>query len=425
MNYFKQIFFEMRHQRMMTWVSISGTALAIFLVMALFMSEQVKTVEVAPMSERSRILFGQGIDVYSENGNSGSTTNITPQMAERLYGNLDGIERSGRLQPSTGTVLLNERGKSSKEFISLTVDGDFWKVFDFTFLHGKPFSQAESEAGSGKVVITASTARTVFGEEDVVGRQLEVNHSPYTVGGVVKDVNPMLTRVYASIYLPYKPKDTYDGVWGDISVALLMKPGVKAEHIKKQVEERYVRLKSDMAADGQEPKYHQQPYTAEESTLWFGSNNDPDLASHRRTNWIIYTILILLPAINLSSMTRSRLRHRVAEIGVRRAFGARRSEIVRQLLGENLIITIVGGIIGLLFSILAMLLVSHLFFANGGIFADQLDVIMARPSFSMLFKWSTFGFALAICFILNIISATVPAWRASRMEPAIAISRAH
>ena len=351
---------------------------------------------------------------------------LNPQMAERLYGNLDGIEATGRLAPSYVAVLVNERGKNSKEFVSLTVDGDFWKIFDFTFLHGKPFSQAESEAGSGKIVISASTARAVFGEEDVVGRQLEVNHSPYTVGGVVKDVNPMLDKIYASVYLPYKPKSTYGEMWeGDITVALLTKPGVKAEDIKKQVEERYGRLKSEMAADGQEPVYHQQPYTAEESTLWFGSNNDPDLASHRRTNWIIYTLLILLPAINLSSMTRSRLRHRVAEIGVRRAFGARRSEIVRQLLGENLIITLAGGLIGLILSVLAMLLISHLFFANGAMFASQLEMLVARPSFSMLFQWSTFGFALAICFILNIISATVPAWRASRMEPAIAISRAH
>ena len=78
---------------------------------------------------------------------------------------------------------------------------------------------------------------------------------------------------------------------------------------------------------------------------------------------IFYCVLIILPAINLSSMTRSRLRHRVAEIGVRRAFGAKRISIVGQMFGENLIITFIGGAIGLILSVAFIVLVSHLFFS--------------------------------------------------------------
>lgn len=48
MNYLKQILFEMRHQKMMMWVSIGGTALAIFMVMTYFMGEQLKTPVAAP-----------------------------------------------------------------------------------------------------------------------------------------------------------------------------------------------------------------------------------------------------------------------------------------------------------------------------------------------------------------------------------------
>ena len=55
-------------------------------------------------------------------------------------------------------------------------------------------------------------------------------------------------------------------------------------------------------------------------------NLEPDLKAARRERVIIFIILLLVPAINLSSMTQSRLRQRVAEIGVRRAFG--RSESV-------------------------------------------------------------------------------------------------
>ena len=66
MNYFKQIYYEMKHQRMMTWVSISGTALAIFLVMAFIMADRINTVEVAPESNRARILQATGLHIIEE-----------------------------------------------------------------------------------------------------------------------------------------------------------------------------------------------------------------------------------------------------------------------------------------------------------------------------------------------------------------------
>ena len=110
--------------------------------------------------------------------------------------------------------------------------------------------------------------------------------------------------------------------------------------------------------------YHGQPYsTAEVMNGGYGSNNSPDLETSNRINYVIYAILILLPAINLSSMTRSRLRHRVTEIGVRRAFGAKKRSIIMQMFGENLIITLLGGAIGLIFSVLFVWLASSLFFA--------------------------------------------------------------
>ena len=135
---------------------------------------------------------------------------------------------------------------------------------------------------------------------------------------------------------------------------------------------------------------------------------------------MVYVVLILLPAINLSSMTRSRLRHRVSEIGVRRAFGARKSSIIMQMLGENFIITLAGGVIGLLLSFLFMMMLYNVFFyakSASGIVSD-----VAR-ALGMLFTWKSFLLALVFCFVLNLFSAFVPSWRASRTVPAQAIAK--
>ena len=69
---------------MMTWVSISGTALSIFLVMSLFMTEQVKTAEVAPESNRNRIMTGQGIHVTSSTDGDGSTMGLNPNFIKKF-----------------------------------------------------------------------------------------------------------------------------------------------------------------------------------------------------------------------------------------------------------------------------------------------------------------------------------------------------
>lgn len=140
--------------------------------------------------------------------------------------------------------------------------------------------------------------------------------------------------------------------------------------------------------------------------------------------YLIYLFLILLPAINLGSMMRGRLQHRISEIGLRRAYGARRFNIISQLLGENLVVTLVGGFLGLLFSYLFMLFLSSEFFSMVNMWTDSLEVKMATPSFSMLFSWKPFVISIGVCLVLNILTATVPAWRAASIEPAIAISKA-
>ncbi|MDE6337629.1 MAG: ABC transporter permease, partial [Muribaculaceae bacterium] len=168
--------------------------------------------------------------------------------------------------------------------------------------------------------------------------------------------------------------------------------------------------------------YHGQPYTAEDNAAGsHGSNNTPQTERHRRIQWAIYAILILVPAINLSSMTRSRLRHRVAEIGVRRAFGAKRVDIITQLFGENLMITFIGGCIGLGLSIIFLIYASTFLFSYSSIF-DSLEILDTTPDLKMVFSWGNFFIALGICLVLNILSATVPAWRASLVDPATALS---
>ena len=121
--------------------------------------------------------------------------------------------------------------------------------------------------------------------------------------------------------------------------------------------------------------------------------------------------LLIVPAINLSSMTQSRLRQRVSEIGVRRAFGSTRMELIGQIVAENLVMTLLAGIVGLLLS------VAFAYVGNTLLFAQEFSQTLNPPEVdaSILLHASTFGWALLFCFVLNLMSSGFPAWKASRI----------
>ena len=83
-----------------------------------------------------------------------------------------------------------------------------------------------------------------------------------------------------------------------------------------------------------------------------------------------------------------------------------------QLLRENLIVTLLAGLFGLLLSVVVA------YVGNEFLFAQEFSYTLAPPTVdaSILIHTSTFLMALAFCFVLNLLSTGIPAWRASRMN---------
>ena len=200
-----------------------------------------------------------------------------------------------------------------------------------------------------------------------------------------------------------------------------MSPGTKSEEIKSQVKGRYATLAEILKKEDANLIYHEAPYTTEENSPDMYANESPHTEAHRRYRYASYLLLLILPAINLSSMTRSRLRQRVSEIGVRRAYGATKISILGRLLGENLLLTLAGGLIGLVLCVIFLLLFSNAFIYTGGALGNVADTTSA-PTLNMLLNLKSFGLALLFCLLLNLLSTGIPAWKAARINPAEAIS---
>ncbi len=418
---------------MMTWVSVSGTAVSIFLVMIFFMYNSLPTVEVAPESNRMRIYSSGQLYVMDNSGNEqwSMTSGMAYPTAVQLYGDLDGVELVTYTNSWAGTSDIFIKGKAPITVAAKDVDGNFWKMFDFKFISGRPFTEDETLNTSVRpIVLTESSARKAFGTPDAAGKEINVGGINYIVSGVVENPNPIFANSWSDVFLPLSPekrkyseRDNGKHVAGRLQALLLYAEGTDPQSVKTQVKARYNAFNTTLDPLGAMLMYEDNPESPEETgkmRTWRSSN----IRKIAKMEYLIYLFLILLPAINLGSMMRGRLQHRISEIGLRRAYGARRFNIISQLLGENLVVTLVGGFLGLLFSYLFMLFLSSEFFSMVNMWTDSLEVKMATPSFSMLFSWKPFVISIGVCLVLNILTATVPAWRAASIEPAIAISKA-
>ncbi|MEZ4986715.1 MAG: FtsX-like permease family protein [Saprospiraceae bacterium] len=116
---------------------------------------------------------------------------------------------------------------------------------------------------------------------------------------------------------------------------------------------------------------------------------------------VLLSFFILLPTLNLINLNISRIMERSAEIGVRKAYGASSGAILFQFLFENIIITLMGGLIGGAFALLLIQVIN-----SAGVF----------PYNTLVFNGRVFLYSLFIALGFGLISGLLPAWRVSRFQ---------
>lgn len=423
----KQIINELKSQPVIAWVTVIGTALAIFLIMVVVMLNQVGTVPMAPESNRDRLLYVTSLRAWSTDTAEQYSVQSGPGMAviDMIFRNLETTEDMGLFTRYHEEQTVGVPGEGTEIVDTRRTDEGYFRIYDFDFIAGTPYDSADVASHLKKAVITESLARQFFkGADRAVGSDIEIDDVPYRVTGVVADVSPVTDKAYSQVWMPLAD-ERYDE-WsnprfgtGNTGVALLVRKGEPAQSVIDEVHSKLKIYNSAKAAEKVESDFNGGPYTQEGDINQGGSSRPADLGKVHRTRYFVYALLLLIPAINLSSMTRSRLAYRTGEIGVRRAFGATRSSIIFSIISENMIITLAGGIIGLA---CALIFGGLLFDAiySAGVFSTYHTTVTAGAG--ALFDWRTFAYALGFCFILNILSSGMPAWRASRMNPVDAIS---
>lgn len=421
----RQAMAQLRSQRMLTVVGITGTALSIFLIMVVVMLQQVKVAPFAPASNRPRLLYAQYGSIYIKNEPEYQSNGpMSYKSAMEMYGKLTTPEAVTIYSANLSKATMKVAGGSLVYTDMRPTDGRFWDVYDFTFLSGKPYDQTTVDAAQHVAVIDETTARRLFGSTDVAGREFMLNHSTHTVAGVVRDVSTLAGECFAHVWVPITTTREYTYTWngdlmGQCSAAILAKSSDDFDAIREECDRRMTAYNKQIEETNWQFRPLGRPYTTEQLAAPHWANQEPDMKAYYLERTIVFLILLIVPAINLSGMTESRMRQRREEIGVRRAFGCKRSTLLMQLFGENLLITVVAGLIGWALSVGFAYLFSTMLFLEG--YSNTLT--MPKVSLEMLVQPSTFAWALGFCFVLNLLSTGVPAWKASRTNIVNAINK--
>ncbi|MBT4332023.1 MAG: ABC transporter permease, partial [Candidatus Cloacimonetes bacterium] len=136
------------------------------------------------------------------------------------------------------TVTYNQ-GRKYKIALKYT-DAEFWKIMDFKFIEGKPFTDEDVKNINQVAVINEATKEKYFGEESALGKFIEADWKKYKVIGVVKDVPIIRILAYGDVWVPIsntKEDITSYSLDGDYQAILLARnkqdfPKIKAEFQK-------------------------------------------------------------------------------------------------------------------------------------------------------------------------------------------------
>lgn len=406
-QYVKQAMQQFRENPLVTGFSVAGTALAVAVILVMVLVFQINLAGFAPESHRGRFLYVFGTEANNRSGGARNRSFMSAEVLKECFYTLKTPEAVCGYALDNCSVSLPEK-RLSREYAFRWTDAGYWQIFDHTFVEGAPFTQADFEAGIRLVVLSEETARKLFGNDSAVGREVVIEFKSYRVCGVVKEVpNPLMVS-YGQVFAPYTcnaelmaPSTYGENIPGQFCACMLARSSADFETIRQELQgqvERYNKGKRD--TDLSFPAG-----AVTQLDMAMGSNNfyKVDWKNYFLDKGSFLLFLLVIPALNLIGVIQSSLQKRIEEIGMRRAFGATRWDIINQVLSENMVMTLIGAAIGIVLSI------GMLFVARSFLFDAEV-----RLTVPMLIRPGLFLAAFILAFLLNLLSAMIPAWNTMR-----------
>lgn len=407
-NYLKITWAVMKRRKFYTFISLFGISLTLTILIVLTAFFDTLFAPNYPERDRERTLYVQYMQQMNTKEQGSRMGPVSRYLIDNYVSKMTTPEKIAVTSTPNmlNTYLNNRRGKL---YIRYT-DAAFWQVNTFDFVEGKGFTEETLRQNDNAVIITEDIRDRYFGKGvSVLGKNMDLAGDIYRIGGVIKG-NTQLVQMYtaAEIYLPITAdkqpiRADYNGGY---FVLLLAKDKSDFPKIKAEYESIIRKLPIIKDGDFQPDTLISTAETYMRSftrNITGGGAADGDGLSLFFTITLIFAFLfMLLPAINLVNLNISRIMERASEIGIRKAFGASAGTLTIQFIIENIIITIVGGIIALLLSSIIITYLNR--YGIGSLSTLNLSI-----------NWFVLSIAFILSFVFGILSGVLPAFRMAKL----------
>ena len=407
-NYLKIAWRNLLKNKGYSVINIGGLAigLACFLLIAIFISNELSFDNYHEKKDQIyRVAHHSDPDKLSDTWIWGNAP-IGPALKSDFPEIIEKVQFSG-----ISDILLEYNNRSYQESECFYADPSALDVFSWPLISGNPETALEAPYS---IVLTETTAKKYFGNENPIGKTLEgiggrAADGAYTVTGVMKDIpeNSHFTfDILMSMSSFYQTRPDIFEQWGyvDFYTYLLV-----SENFSQKEFESKISGFLDKHIDPEVRKEYYYSFSLEslkEIYLHSTADRQPGETGSLANIYIFSIIglfILVIASINFMNLATARSMERAREVGVRKVIGAERKGLIYQFLGESLILVLVASAIGIVIAIFGLPWLSSL--TNR---TFEFNSILTAPILLLYF---------GVTLITGLLSGSYPAIILSGFEP--------